>query len=161
MARIIQGIPSIDLVSGWTRDLRVVPLSWVRVEATNLSLTRLVPTLDGRYDGPGALSLPEGTYNITFSVAFYEPQTVSTFYVQWNGSYAVLPPLGPLCPIGGIFGICGPSPAPPLENGATGLTLLEKTGDVSPVVNLLAKAMTCSVRAPEPNPGAENLIANR
>jgi len=135
MGRIIQGIPSTDLVSGWTQDLRVIPLSWVRVEATNSSGSRFVPTLDGRYDGAGALSLPEGTYNITFSVAFYEPQTESNFYAQWNGSYAVLPPLGPLCPIGGILGICGPSPAPPLQSGAAGLTLQEKARDATPVVN--------------------------
>jgi hypothetical protein len=136
MARIIQGIPSTDLVSGWTQDLRVIPLSWVRVEATNSSGSRFVSTLDGRYDGAGALSLPEGTYNITFSVAFYEPQTESNFYAQWNGSYAVLPPLGPLCPIGGILGICGPSPAPPLQSGAAGLTLQEKARDATPVIRL-------------------------
>jgi len=45
------------------------------------------------------LNLPQGTYNITFSVAFYISQTISNLVVQWDGSYEAHPPVGPLCPI--------------------------------------------------------------
>jgi hypothetical protein len=137
MARVIHGIPSTDLVSGWADDLRAVPLSWVQVQASSdSSIDRFVPTLDGRYGGAGALNLPQGTYNITFSVAFYEPQTESNFHAQWNGSYALLPPDGPLCPIGGLPGTCDPPLPSPPQSSAAGLTLQEKANDAAPIVNL-------------------------
>jgi hypothetical protein len=99
MARIIS---STTPVQGWIGGNGVgggvIPLSWVTVEATNGTMSRSAPTLDGIYDGPGAINLPGGTYNITFSVAFYQPQTVQAFPVQWGGDYPVLPPQGYLCP---------------------------------------------------------------
>jgi len=101
MGQIIQGVLPNDLVSGWVAFAtagEIVALSWVKVEATNGTFTRSVPTLDGRYDGVGALNLPAGTYDITFFVVFYESQDVSNFGVYWNATYPLLPPLGPLCP---------------------------------------------------------------
>jgi hypothetical protein len=100
MASIIQGRPT-DLVSGWVAGSttnQTMPLSWVRVDAFNQSLQRFVPTLDGQYDGVGKLNLPAGTYDIVFSVAFYNSQTQMNFQVIWNGTYSLLPPRGPLCP---------------------------------------------------------------
>lgn len=99
MARIIS---STSPVQGWVAGqsaIAVIPLSWVTVQATNGTLSRSAPTLDGIYDGPGAISLPGGTYDITFSVAFYQPQTLHNLQVQWGGNYPVLPPQGYLCPI--------------------------------------------------------------
>jgi hypothetical protein len=103
MGRIIQGPRENPkaLVTGWVTGIRVndtIPLSWVRIEAVNSTASRFAPTLDGRYDLQGALNLPAGTYNVTFSVAFYQPQTQVAFAVQWNATYTLLPPLGPLCP---------------------------------------------------------------
>jgi hypothetical protein len=96
MARIISStIP----VQGWVvSTLGVMPLSWVTVTADNGTFSRSVPTLDGFYDGQGALNVPSGTYNVTFSVAFYEPQTAVNVPVQWGGNYVVLVPQGYLCP---------------------------------------------------------------
>lgn len=116
MARVVNGFTPTSLVAGWVDGFSLnetMPLTWVRVEATNDSFSRAVPTLEGTYTGVGALNLPAGTYNITFSVAFYESQTASAFQVQWNSTYAILPPLGPLCPIGGLPGICDGTPSPP------------------------------------------------
>ena len=111
MGRIIGGLfaPN-ELVTGWVRSTPppVVPLSWVQVQAINTTFSRSVPTLDGEYTGVGALFLPEGVYNITFTVAFYEPQTKSGVFIGWGGSLSVLPPDGPLCPTGGIVGTCDP-----------------------------------------------------
>jgi len=100
MARIIS---STTPVQGWIGGGgsvgAVIPLSWVTVQARSGTISRSVPTLDGFYDGPGAINLPGGTYNITFSVAFYQPQTALNIPVQWGGDYVVLPPSGFLCPI--------------------------------------------------------------
>ncbi len=103
---IVGGAPN-ALVTGWVRPYldTVVPLSWVQVQASSSTFSRSVPTLDGEYKGVGALFLPEGVYNLTFSVAFYQPQKKSGVLVVWGGSVSVLPPYGPLCPIGVT---CGP-----------------------------------------------------
>jgi hypothetical protein len=98
MARVFS---SESVVQGWVAKptgVFVMPLSWVKVAATNGTITVNVPTLDGSYNPPGALNLPAGTYNITFSVAFYKPQTIQNVQVQWDGDYPVLPPAN-LCPI--------------------------------------------------------------
>ena len=75
----------------------IVPLSWIRVEAvngsiidrcsTNLagSIDRCVFTLDGSYDGIGALFLPAGTYTITLrDVAGFCLEKNVTMPVGWN-----------------------------------------------------------------------------
>lgn len=137
MARITQGTGANSRVMGWTVDDRVVPLSWVLVEATNSTVQRSVPTSDGRYDGVGALSLSQGTYNVTFSNPFLKSQTQPNFYVQWNGSYSLLPPQGYLCPNAGIGGVCDPPAAPPLQASATGLALEVKTRDAPSIPSFL------------------------
>jgi hypothetical protein len=113
MARIIS--PA-SLVQGWIANGpgRVIPLSWVTVQASNGTINVNVPTLDGSFDGPGAINLPAGIYNITFSVANYAPQTVLNFPVFWGGNYPVLPPLQYLCPLADPS-IC-PDPPPGLVN---------------------------------------------
>ena len=126
MARIRQDTFSSSLVTGWVAGnslVEVIPLSWVSVQATNGTFTKSVPTLDGRYDGVGALNLPAGIYDITFSVANYESQTLSGVQVTWNSTYVILPPLGPLCPTADP-GVCG-SPFPLLQ--ATQSSLLTIT----------------------------------
>jgi len=124
MARVRHDTVVSSLVTGWVAGITVtpvVPLTWVTVEATNGTTTRSTPTLDGRYDGAGALFLPAGIYTITFSVANYQPQSFANFQVAWNSSYVAIPPLGPLCPLADP-GLCGSSPAPPNPAGAlTGL----------------------------------------
>jgi hypothetical protein len=113
MARIIS---STTPVQGWViSTLGVIPLSWVTVQADNVTMSRSAPTLDGFYDGQGAINVPAGTYNITFSVAFYEPQTELNVYVQWGGDYPVLPPQGYLCPTADPSVCSSASPAPPLS----------------------------------------------
>jgi len=99
MGRVI----SDPLVTGWANlpaFFDIAPLSWVQVTASNSTFTRTVPTLDGHYGGPGALFLPAGTYDITFSqTAYYTSQTHSSLQVQWGATTVVDPPSGPLCPI--------------------------------------------------------------
>jgi hypothetical protein len=105
---------SLSYVTGWaSSDDSIVILSWVQVTAVNATYTRTATTLDGQYVGPGALFLPQGTYNITFSVAFFKSQTLVNLAVQWGGSYVALPPAGALCPTAGIPGICDPPAASP------------------------------------------------
>ncbi len=104
MGRILVGGAPNAVVTGWGRapddDLKF-PLSWVQVKATNATYSRSVPTLDGEYDGVGALFLPEGTYNVTFTNPFFQQQTQTGVLVTWGGSVSVLPPQagGSLCPI--------------------------------------------------------------
>jgi hypothetical protein len=79
---------------------QVVPLSWAQVQATSANYTVAAPTSDGLYDGVGALFLPAGLYNVTFTdTNQYQSQTYNNFYVQWGGSYS-LTPQPPLCPTG-------------------------------------------------------------
>jgi hypothetical protein len=86
-----------------------MPLSWVRVRAVTGSFDRSVYTLDGVYDGPGALFLPAGVYNITFTVPFFKPSGVTVnFPVDWAGSYPLLPPEGYLCPLDNAGLPCDP-----------------------------------------------------
>jgi len=99
MGRVI----SDPLVTGWANlpaFFDIAPLSWVQVTASNSTFTRTVPTLDGHYGGAGALFLPAGTYDITFSqTAYYTSQTHSNLQVQWGATAVVDPPSGSLCPI--------------------------------------------------------------
>jgi hypothetical protein len=105
MASIMQGPNSV--VQGFCNGTclpnppsEVVPLSWAQVQATSANYTEAAPTSDGLYDGVGALFLPAGMYNVTFTdTSQYQSQTVSNFQVQWGGSYS-LPPPQPLCPTG-------------------------------------------------------------
>lgn len=104
-----------NTITGWVSSTSagfvIAPLSWVQVTGMNATFQRTVPTLDGQYGGPGALNLPEGTYNITFSVAFFKPQSL-TLSVQWGGTYEAHPPAGPLCPLAGTpFSSCDPPPS--------------------------------------------------
>jgi hypothetical protein len=131
MAKIYQGVPP-DLVRGWVFGNSVnetIPLSWVHVTAENSTSPfsgRYAPTLDGKYDGVGALYLPAGAYNITFSVAFYKSQTGANYQVTWNNDYPLLPPFGLLCPTAGSVAGCDPpltiSSSP--SNSAAGAVLL-------------------------------------
>jgi hypothetical protein len=99
MGKISQGIRSTgpDYVTGEVPGEAPVPLSWIRVEATNgtfiggcspsLSGTidRCVPTLDGIYDGVGALFLPYGTYDATLSdLAGFCTSASTLISVGWN-----------------------------------------------------------------------------
>ena len=118
MAKVIQGTPSSvvqGFVAGMCTPPCVMPLSWVKVSAGNSSFARSAVTVDGQYDGVEALFLPAGTYNITFSVAWYYSQTQSSFSVNWSGTYSLLPPDGNLCPLADPS-VCAippsPSPAP-------------------------------------------------
>ena len=82
----------------------IAPLTWVQVTASNSTFTRTVATLDGDYAGPGALFLPAGTYDITFSQpAYYTPQTHANLVVSWGmgypSGYPIDPPNATLCPI--------------------------------------------------------------
>jgi len=97
---LVGGIPN-SLVTGWVSHtgIDVVPLSWVQVQAINASYSRSVPTLDGEYEGVGALFLPQGIYNITFTNPFFQEQSKANVLVTWSGAVSVLPPNGPLCPI--------------------------------------------------------------
>jgi hypothetical protein len=103
MAKVISGIGPYDFVNGLDASLSEdIPLSWARVEAIDNSqqIDRLVPTLDGRYIGEGALFLPAGNYTIIFSSPFYQSWTYpEPFVVQWSqGPLRLLP--DPLCPEG-------------------------------------------------------------
>jgi hypothetical protein len=103
MAKVISGTGPYDLVNGLDASLSEdIPLSWARVEAIDNSqqIDRLVPTLDGRYIGEGALFLPAGNYTIIFSSPFYQSWTYpEPFVVQWSqGPLRLLP--DPLCPEG-------------------------------------------------------------
>ena len=108
---------SISFVTGWCQSSDsqcpntsgVVVLSWVSITASNATFTRSETTLDGQYLGAGALFLPQGTYSITFSNPFFNSQTQTNFFVQWGGTYAEIPPNGPLCP---TVGTCDPPSAP-------------------------------------------------
>jgi len=120
MAKVIQGTPS-SVVEGFCAGLCsppfVMPLTWVRVSAGNSSYSRSAVTVDGQYDGVESLFLPAGSYNITFSVAWYFPQTTSIVNVGWSGVYSLLPPEGILCPLADPS-LCSsppPSPSPPLH----------------------------------------------
>ncbi len=119
MARIFENENLPHPVAGWVAGSggsEVMPLSWVHVDAVNGSFNRFVPTLDGVYDGPGALFLPAGVYNITFTVPFFKPSGVTVnFPVDWAGSYPLLPPAGYLCPINNAGLPCDP----PLEIAAS------------------------------------------
>ena len=98
MGRVI----SDPLVTGWANlpAFDIAPLSWVQVTGSNSTFTRTVTTLDGHYDGAGALFLPAGTYAITFSqTAYYTSQTHANLQVQWGSQTFIDPPNGPLCPI--------------------------------------------------------------
>jgi hypothetical protein len=98
MAIIMQGPASV--VAGWTLfPTDVAPLSWAQVRANNSTYSRVVPTFDGHYDVVGALQLPAGTYNVTFTDVQYQSQTVYNFPVGWGSSYSLTPPQ-PLCPTG-------------------------------------------------------------
>ena len=112
MGRIIS---SSSPVQGWIYPslVDVIPLSWVTVQASNGTLSRTASTLDGFYNGPEAINLPGGTYNITFSNAFYCAQTQLNFPVQWGSDYPVLPPAGYLTPT--AAGACPPA-APHLSS---------------------------------------------
>ncbi len=83
--------------SGCTFD--VAPLSWVQVTASNSTFQRTVTTLDGQFDGPGALFLPAGNYTITYSQTAYYLSQTQVLQVQWGGTYVSSPPSGSLCPI--------------------------------------------------------------
>jgi hypothetical protein len=85
-----------DFIFSKCRDC--IPLSWVTVTASNGTYERGVSTLDGQFTGAGALNMPEGTYQVTYSVAFYQSQ-VESVHVQWGGD-AASPLLVPLCPVG-------------------------------------------------------------
>jgi hypothetical protein len=77
----------------------IAPLSWVQVSASNSSFQRTVTTLDGHFTGPGALFLPAGLYDITYSLpAYYTSQTL-TLQVQWGSTLVSNPPSGALCPL--------------------------------------------------------------
>lgn len=95
-----------------TSVLAPVPLSWVRVTASNASFSRSVPTLDGFYFGIGALFVPPGTYNVSFTVPFYRTQTTNVTLNDWGESQPVPVPdcqdnaLSTTCPTQS-------SPAPP------------------------------------------------
>ena len=104
MASIMQGPSSV--VQGFCNGSclpnppsEAVPLSWAHVQASNSTYSQSAPTFDGMYDGVGALFLPMGTYNVTFTDVQYQSQTVNNFPVQWGSSYSLLPPQ-PLCPTG-------------------------------------------------------------
>jgi hypothetical protein len=99
MALVMQG--TISAVQGWTFGVpsQVAPLSWAEVYASNSTYSRAISTADGNYDGVGALFLPGGTYNVTFSDIQYQSQTVYNYQVGWGGSYNLTPPTY-LCPIG-------------------------------------------------------------
>ncbi len=103
MGKILVGGAPNAVVAGWVRPQldTVAPLSWVQVHAINVTFpfSRSVPTLDGEYEGVGALFLPEGVYNVTFSNPLFQSQTKSRVLVTWGGSVSVFPPDGPLCPI--------------------------------------------------------------
>lgn len=127
MGKVTQGTSSSvvqGLCAGICRPPNVVPLTWVTVSAENSSYSRSAVTVDGQYDGVEALYLPAGNYNITFSVAWYIPQTQSLFNVGWGNTYALLPPQGPLCPLADTS-ICPdpqPSPAPSPLLGVNAIT---------------------------------------
>jgi len=114
-----------------------MPLSWVTVQATNGTITASVPTVDGAYVGPGALNLPAGTYNITFSVPFYEPPdtpqnpVVTNFPVYWNGDYVAQPTKQFLCPL------VDPSdcPDPPAPATSFHLTLTSVQGSANYILS--------------------------
>jgi len=103
MGKIMQN----GLITGWNVNppWTIAALSWAQVQASNSSYFRSVPTFDGQYAGVGALQLPAGVYNVTFSNVLFQSKTKLNFQVQWNGNYS-LSPLTPLCPIGGISGTC-------------------------------------------------------
>jgi hypothetical protein len=102
MAKMISGTGPYDLVTGLDVNSLDIPLSWARVEAVDESqhVDRLVPTLDGRYNGAGSLFLPAGNYTITFSSPFYQSWTYpETYVIQWSQGPLRLIPY-PLCPEG-------------------------------------------------------------
>jgi hypothetical protein len=122
-SQLAMAVVTSSAVIGWVSSANppfdVAPLSWVMVTASNATFERTVVTLDGGFGGPGALELPQGFYNITFSVAFFQPQTLSNLFVQWDGGYPVSPPNGPLCPTAGSPYACDPprsNSQPNLEN---------------------------------------------
>jgi hypothetical protein len=149
MARIISStIP----VQGWVDGtIDVIPLSWVTVQADNGTISRSVPTLDGFYDGQGAINVPAGTYNITFSVAFYDPQTSPNVSVQWGGDYPVLVPEGYLCPTAYPSVCSSASPAPPLSAASQARTNLQFASLTQPVPIVAVLIATTFVTAERKN----------
>lgn len=103
------------LITGWNvyPQYTVAPLSWAQVQASNSSYFRSAPTFDGQYSGVGALQLPAGVYNVTFSSVLFQSMTKLNFQVLWNGNYSLSPPV-PLCPIGNISGTCSETGLPPI-----------------------------------------------
>jgi hypothetical protein len=90
MARIVEGAP----VTGYTDPpFDIAPLSWAQVQASNGTYTRSISTFDGLYEGVGALELPAGIYNITFTDVQYNSYSVINFQVQWANVYSVTPPI--------------------------------------------------------------------
>ena len=148
-----------------------VPLSWVQVTASNGTYQRSVPTLDGQYGGPGALNLPEGTYNITFSVAFFASQTINNLFVQW-GSTNPGTPSNPLNPTAG-WATCDPpanlaqshvSNAPTGNSAHTSMRgfLAEAIPHFNPIV--LTTGLQFLIQTPSPaatNPAEANPLALR
>jgi len=113
-SQLAMAVVTSSAVTGWVSSANpsfdIAPLSWVMVTASNATFQRTVVTLDGSIGGPGGLDLPQGNYTITFSVPFYQSQTISSLYVQWGGGYPVSPPNGPLCPTAGTpYSACDPS----------------------------------------------------
>jgi hypothetical protein len=150
MARIISStVP----VQGYVVNFPppIIPLSWVTVEANNGTISESVPTLDGFYDGQGAINVPAGTYNITFSVAFYEPQTSLNVPVQWGGDYPVLPPQGYLCPTADPSLCSSSSPAPPLSLSSQAPTNLRLTSFAHSVPFYVALITTTCVTGERKN----------
>ena len=142
MAKIIQGTPTTvveGFIAGICTPPCVMPLSSVRVQAGNSSIFRFTVTVDGQYDGVEALFVPAGKYNITFSVAWYYPQTAFSVTVNWSGTYSILPPDGPLCPLADPS-VCpippSPSPSyPVIEQG----TITFQTVEQIPPVALIGR----------------------
>jgi hypothetical protein len=86
-------------VQGWTFGVPnpTAPLSWAQVQASNSTYSRSISTSDGNYGGVGALFLPGGNYNVTFTDQQYQSQTI-VVQVGWGSPQSIVPP--PLCPIG-------------------------------------------------------------
>ena len=150
-SELAMGIVTSDTVTGWVSTTNppfdIAPLSWVQVTASNGTFERSVVTLDGSYGGPGALNLPQGTYNITFSVAFYISQTISNLVVQWDGSYEAHPPVGPLCPIS--LSSCDPpsNSQPNSGNGGAAPQQLGITSGGTSILRSISSVMLGAVEA--------------
>ncbi len=91
MGKIWQGS---GLVRGFTFLGRVIPLSWVRVDAGTVSTS----TRDGFY----ALHVPKGTYAVRFSLLGYVTFSAANIIVGWSDIIPVTPE-PPLIQSGAIF----------------------------------------------------------